>query len=240
MFAAIRRRMGRVIWTAVAAMAVLGCGLLFLLVLAPRQKIEARRLERLPLMDAEFVSEAAAGEEILITGELEGERLPQAGDYIAYRLEEWEVTLPDPDDASNEPDGSWDTLEIVVPALQLSLPGGELPVHAGDRVKLSGSLREEWVYANSSLTAEYEGEQVPDGTRRYLGFYNDDLVTVWGQKASAGGVVPKEIFGGDRVAFVDQKHSAAQGMLIAGISMLVCSPVILAGGVLSALFGRDR
>ena len=240
MFAAIRRRMGRVIWTGVAAVAVLGCGLLFLLVLAPRQEIEARRLERLPLMDVKAVSAAAAGDEILITGRLEGEWLPQAGDYVAYRLEEWEVTLPDSDDASNEPDGSWDTLEVVVPPLQLSLSGGELSVHAGDRVKLSGSLREEWVYSNSSLTAEFDDEQVPDGTRRYLGFYNGDLITVWGKKASTDGVIPDEIFGGDRVAFVDQKHSAARGMLIAGISMLVCSPVILAGGVLSALFGRDR
>jgi hypothetical protein len=232
--------MGRVIGTGVAAVAVLGCGLLFLLVLAPRQKMEARRLERLPLMDVQSVSAAAAGDEILITGALEGERLPQAGDYIAYRLEEWDVSLPDPDDTNNEPDGSWDTLEVVVPRLQLSLPGGQIPIHADDRVKLSGPLREEWVYSTSSLTAEFDDEQVPDGTRRYLGIYNGDLVTVWGQRASAGGVVPDEIFVGDRVAFIDKEHSAARGMLIAGISMLVCSPVILVGGVLSALFGRNR
>lgn len=240
MFGAIRRRMGRVIGTGVAAVAVLGCGLLFLLVLAPRQKIEARRLERLPLMDVQSVSAAAAGDEILITGRLEGEWLPQAGDYVAYQLQEWEVTLHDSNDSSDEPDGSWDTLEVVVPPLRLSLTGGQVPVHAVDRVRLSGSLRAEWVYSNSTLTAEFDDEQVPDGTQRYLGFYNGDLVTVWGQKASSEGVIPDEIFGGDRVAFVNEKHSAARGMLIAGISMLVCSPVILAGGVLSALFGRNR
>jgi hypothetical protein len=160
--------------------------------------------------------------------------------YDTYQLQEWEVTLPDSNDSSDEPDGSWDTLEVVVPRLQLSLPGGQISIHADDRVKLSGPLREEWVYSTSSLTAEFDDEQVPDGTRRYLGIYNGDLVTVWGQRASAGGVVPDEIFVGDRVAFIDKEHSAARGMLIAGISMLVCSPIILAGGVLSALFGRNR
>ncbi|MEA3351871.1 MAG: hypothetical protein U9Q82_14745 [Chloroflexota bacterium] len=240
MFRAIRQRFGKLIWAVVGSVFALGCGLLFLLVLAPKQKAEARRLERLPLMDVQFVSDTSAGAEILISGRLQGERLIQSSDLIAYELDQWEVTQPDSDDGDDQPQGSWEQVELVVPDMQLSLAGGQLSIHRRDGVSLSGPLREEWLYASNSVGAEYEGEWLAEGSRRYLGFYNDDLVTVWGQKASADGVIPDELYAGDRVAFVQKKHDNAKGMLIAGISMLICSPVVLVGGALSALFGRRR
>jgi len=44
----------------------------------------------------------------------------------------------------------------------------------------------------------YEGERLPDGTRRYRGLYDGDRVTVLGRKSADGGVLPEHLFGGDR------------------------------------------
>ena len=65
-----------------------------------------------------------------------------------------------------------------------------------------------------------------------------DLVTVWGKKASSEGVIPDEYYAGDRVAFVESQHAEAKGALIGGICMLALAPIVLVGGILSAVFGK--
>jgi hypothetical protein len=84
------------------------------------------------------------------------------------------------------------------------------------------------------------GEWLSEGSLRVRGFYNGDLVTVWGQKASIDGIIPKELFAGDRVTFIESQHATAKGLLIAGISMMVCSPIVLAVGVFTSMFGRRK
>jgi len=160
--------------------------------------------------------------------------------FVAYKLEEWVVTLPDSDDDDDDPDGSWETIERVLPDLSLNVDGEVVLILSVNGVQLSGPLHEELIYSESYAEAEYDNEWIPDGSWRYSGFYNGDLTTVLGKKASAGGVIPDELYAGDRVAFVESQHAEAKGMLIAGIIMLACSPVVLVGGGLAAIFGRRR
>jgi len=240
LFRSLRERFGRVIWVVIGSVALLGCGLLFALVLAPQQKLEARRIERMPVMDANIVVNTAAGEDVLVTGWLNAEPLPGVGDFIAYKLEQWEVTPPDPDEPGDESSGSWKEVERVVPDLDLDADGQIVWILAAEGVYLNGKLHEEIVGSGSYDSADYMGQNLSEGSSRYRGFYSGDLATVWGKKASAGGVIPDELFAGDRVTFIESKHDAAKGLLIAGISMLVCSPVVLIGGILSAIFGRRR
>ncbi len=237
-FRSIRERTGRVIGAGIGAVALLGCGLLFTLVLSPKQKLEARQIERMPIMDAGDVAASPAGDEILVTGRLAGEASPDAAEFVAYELEEWVVTPADYTTPDAEPDGEWETIRQVTPDLKLTIGDDSIQLLRTDGAKLSGPLHEKLFYAEGYETAEYEGEPLPHGSVRYSGFYAGDLVTVWGKKASTDALIPNEYYAGDRVAFVESKHSAAQGLLIGGTCMLALAPLVLVGGVLSALFGR--
>ncbi|MEA2008440.1 MAG: hypothetical protein U9O54_04925 [Chloroflexota bacterium] len=234
----VRERIGLVIGAGIGAVALLGCGLLFTLVLAPKQKLEAYQIERMPTMNADAVINAPAGESVLVTGWLTGEPLPNAGDFIAYELEKWVV---DPADASTpdaEPDGDWETVRQLIPDLGLTIGEKTINLLSAEGAKLSGPMKEKLVYTDNYDTAEYNEEMLPDGSLRYSGFYDGNLVTVLGKKASTGGVIPDEYYAGDRVAFVDSKHSAAKGALIGGICMMGLAPLVLIGGVLAAVFKK--
>ena len=91
---------------------------------APQQKLEARAVERLSIMDGESVSQANLGDEILITGRLvENPILVESKNYVAYSIEEWDVSLPDNGSSSldQEPTGNWRTTEQGFPDLQIEL-----------------------------------------------------------------------------------------------------------------------
>lgn len=237
-FKSIRKRIGMVVGAGIGAIALVGFGLLLILVLAPKQKLQAYRIERMPIMDAGDVGTAPAGEDVLVTGRLAGEPLPDAGEFVAYELEEWVVTPADSATPEAEPDGEWETVRKVTPDLALTMGGETIQLLSAEGVKLSGPMHEETIYADHDNVADYEGESLPDGTLRYSGFYAGDVVTVLGKKASIEGIIPDEYYAGDRVAFVESKHSAAKGMLIGGICMLGLAPLVLIGGLFAAVFRK--
>ena len=236
----IRKRIGVIVAAVVGTAAMLGCGAMFAFVFSPGQALEARRIEKMPLMDAEALVAAPIGEAVLLTGRLEDSpRLD--GNFVAYTLDEWVVTpanLATPDD---KPDGSWKRVERVVPALNLNVGGQAVSTLSASDATLSGPLHEELAYSNAYRGAEDTGgEWLPAGSLRYRGLFNGDLVTVLGKKASTGDVIPEEIYAGDRVAFAESKRRAARGLFTAGLCLMGLAPVVLVGGVLSALFGRRR
>jgi len=104
--------------------------------------------------------------------------------------------------------------------------------------RLSGNLHIQMVKGNSPHQAEYEGERLPDGTKRYRGLFDGDLVTVLGKKSANGGVLPEHIFGGDRLQFEESQRQAASGLLISGLCMIALAPLLLIGGLLFALFRK--
>jgi hypothetical protein len=240
----MRRAMGGRIRTVIGA--VIGAGVILVLgaflafVLSPRQASLARKIERMPDMDAAAVRAAQSGADILITGQLQDNRVLDEGGFVAYTLQEWEVTPPDPDDDDDEPEGSWKTRERVVPDLELEVSGQTVQILRADGVSMSGPLHEDLVYGDGWEEAKYDGEWLPEGSLRIRGFLNGDLVTVWGKKASSGGVIPDELYAGDRVAFSGSKRRAAQGLLIAGLCMMGAAPLVLVISVLGAIFGRRR
>ena len=242
-FGRIRERIGAVIATVIGSIVLLGCGLLFILFLAPRQKLEARRIEKMPIMDANIVESMKPGEDVLFTGRLQNNpEIVEGQKFIAYTLEVWDVTVPeyDPENPDGEPSGDWDLIEEQFPDLIINVDGKEVKVLSTNLVTINGPIHEILLSSDRGEQAKYDGEWLREGSQRYWGFYNGDLITVLGQKAASGGVVPDEYFAGDRVSFVESKHEAAKFMLIAGVAMIVCSPVALVGGVLTAAFGRRR
>jgi hypothetical protein len=105
---------------------------------------------------------------------------------------------------------------------------------------LSGALRQELAPAESGLVADDNGTPLPDGSLRYRGLADGDLVTVLGRKSSAQGVALEHLFGGDRSAFEASQRQAASNFLVAGIFSMVMAPVVGVGGVLAALLSRRR
>jgi hypothetical protein len=224
----------------ITAIALAGCGALMAFVISPQQKLEAGRIDRMPVMEARDVAAADVGDDVLLTGRLEDNRPVEEGGLVAYKLEEWEVTPADPNDQDDQPDGRWDSVETMVPDLNLNVNGDIVQVLSANSATLSGSLHEDVLYGDGYEEAKYGGEWLPEGSWRYRGFLDGDLATVWGKKASVGGVAPNELFAGDRAAFSESKHSSARIALIAGICMMVLAPVVLVGGILGGLFGRRR
>jgi hypothetical protein len=157
-------------------------------------------------------------------------------------MDVWEVTEADddPDSPNQEPDGEWKTLERVVPVLTVEVNVVSIRTVQADDAYINGPVHEMIQRAAGSRSAKYMGDWLSEGSRRVRGFYNGDLVTVWGQKASSGGIIPKELFAGDRVTFIESQHATAKGLLIAGISMMVCSPIVMVVGILASMFGRRK
>ena len=240
-FARLRERIGAAIGAVIGSVVLLGCGLVFTLFLSPQQKLEATRIDRMPEMDANAVAATASGEDVLFTGRLEGNSV-LFGDFVTYVLDEWQVTMPDydSDEPNPEPDGDWNIVERVVPDLSINVDGQIVRTLSTNDAYQNGPLHEVIDESISFEEADYIGRSLGDGSLRYRGFYNGDLVTVWGKKAASEGVIPDELYAGDRVAFSESKHKAATGLLIGGICMMALSPVVLVGGLLAAIFGRRK
>lgn len=241
--AALRQRLGAVLAVSTGALSCCICGLLAIFVFAPGQALEARRITRMPQMDAAAVAAAAPGDAVLISGVLIANSPVNPGSrLVAYTEQVWEVTVTEVDD-DRSVRGAWSSpATTVVPALTLDMNGTRVAVQEAAAVRLSGALlREELVRGpEGAEEATYEEERLPDGSRRYRGLANGDLVTVLGQKAAAGGVLPEQIFAGDRVAFEESQRQSASAILNMGICSIVLAPVVLIGGLLAVLFRRRR
>ncbi len=223
------------------ALALASCGALLAFVLSPGQALAARRMARMPFMDAGAVAAAASGTDVLITGRLSENPSLGESDFVAYKLDRWVVTPADPADPEDQPSGAWEAVEVAAPELRLNVEDGTIVILKADGVTLGGPLRETLVLSEAQEGAEdSDGEWIPDGSLRYRGFLNADLITVLGRKASTGGVIPEEIYAGDRVSFIESKQQAARGMFFAGLCLLGFSPLVLVGGALRALFRRRR
>jgi hypothetical protein len=226
--------------TAISFLSLL-CGGLMAFGLAPAQAIEAYRISRLPVTeDAAQVAEAQPGEELLFTGILnDNPPLLDGFDYVAYSVEEWKVTLPSDDSGDSDPSGHWETVELVVPALTVELTGQPVLLQETAGSHLSGNLHIQVIRGTGPNQADYEGELLPEGTKRYHGLFDGDLVTVLGNKSATDSVLPKHIFAGDRTQFEEAQRQAASGLFISGLCLMTLSPIILVGGLLFRLFRKS-
>ncbi len=226
---------------AISALCLL-CGGLMAFGFAPAQAIQAYRVSRLPVTEeAAQVAAAQPGEELLFTGTLKGNApLLDRFDFVAYSAEEWKVTLPSNDArVSSEPIGHWESAETVIPALTLELNGQPVSLLKASSARLSGDLHVQMVKGTGPHQAEYEGELLPDGSKRYRGLFDGDLVTVLGKKSATGGVLPEHIFAGDRLQLEEAQRQAASGLFISGLCLMASTPLFLVGGLLFTLFRKS-
>jgi hypothetical protein len=133
---------------------------------APQQALQAGRVARLPLADAAAVRAAAPGEDLLVTGILEGNTpLLEAPPLVVYAEERWVVTATggEDDEGSGEPFGRWQSQVVRVPELSLTVGGEAVRIEATSGARLSGALRETVVPAEGGLEARDPDGQVLAG-----------------------------------------------------------------------------
>ena len=236
----VRQRLGGITAALLAAFACCACGSLMTFVVAPRQAAQAARIDRLPHMQAADLAAAAAGDDVLITGVLAGnEALLDGSELVAYSELAWVLSTTSDDDADSfTPQGRWVSRANTVPGLTLALEGQAVQIHAGSSVQFSGPLREQLVPGDGPGEASFEGEMLPEGSRRYRGLADGDLTTVLGTRAPDGGVLPEHLFAGNRAEFEESQQQAASSLFVVGLLVMALSPIVLIGGVLFALFRR--
>jgi hypothetical protein len=236
----LRQRMGGLLAALAGSVACCVCGAMMAFVFAPGQALRASQIAGLPQIDAAALEAAAAGETVLITGVLSGNSpLLDGYDLVAYSEEEWQVSVntTDPDGPST-PSGRWQSLQTVVPELSLDMSGQVIQLQAATSARLSGPLHEAMILGGGALEADYMGDPLPDGTRRFKGLSDGDMTTVLGKKAASNAVAPEQLFLGDRAAFETSQRQAASGLLYSGICSMLMAPVVLIGGLLGVIFWR--
>jgi hypothetical protein len=239
-FSSVRQRIRSILAITAISIFCLLCGGLMAFGFAPAQAIQAYRISRLPVTeDAAQVAAAQPGQELLFTGILKGNApLLERFDFVAYSVEEWKVTMPSDDASDSKPSGHWENAETVIPALTLELNGQPVLLLKTSSARLSGDLHIQMVKGDSNNQAEYEGEPLPDGTRRYRALLDGDMVTVLGKK-SASGALPEHLFAGDRLQFEESQRQAASGLFYGGLCLIAFAPLFLVGGLLFSLFRKS-
>jgi hypothetical protein len=211
---------------------VLGVLLTFLVV--PRQEREWRRIERFPKLDRNGYVAARDGDYAVITGYFQDNPTQTRYELVAYRVDEWTVSRNE----DGDDEGRWYTVEVNVPSLAISLPGGVVKTAAVNSLVLSGQVHEFIERGYSRRQASYAGRSLPDGSLRTRGFRNRDLVTVAGRKTAIGDLQPERLHAGDRSGLVDHLRSNVQALRIFGIVMLIIASLPLL--VIMLWIARER
>jgi hypothetical protein len=118
--------------------------------------------------------------------------------------------------------------------------GQPITVQTAAEGRLGGALSVVIVEGRGPASDDFDGLELPDGTLRYQGLEDGDLTTVLGEKAASGGILPSQLYSGDRVAFEESERQAASGLLFSGLCAMALAPVVLVGGLLAAILGRRR
>ncbi len=240
-FGAIRERIQAVIGLAIGTVLMFVCGGVLAFVIAPQQALEWRRIEKLPVLSANGVANAAVGEEIVVTGILAGNDALTDDGFVAYTLKEWKVDPPS--DQDDDYEGSWGLVERVVPALILNVAGEQIHTLSNNSARLDGiNLHESYQDGTGveKATDSSSGQYLAEGALQWQGFKDGDLVTVVGQKASTGDVTPDRLFAGDKVQLVEHIRTGARAAFIGGIACMIGSPFVFILGLLGIAFGRRR
>ncbi|NDJ34989.1 MAG: hypothetical protein GYB64_10005 [Chloroflexi bacterium] len=226
----IRERIGAVIGTSIFSLLCGITGVVLVVFVAAGQSRQARQIETAPVLDASSFAALAPGDFAVVSGTLT-DNTPVTGEFVAFETQRWDVTYDSEDD---EYDGDWQTVNEQWPALIIAVDGGTVRTVTATSVNFDGSPRE--VRDESTTGRMVDG--VREDTVRTIGFYNGDLITVTGDVASTGDLIPDRVFAGDRVQLVDDIRQGARVARGIGIALLIGAPLLFVMGIIGAILGR--
>jgi hypothetical protein len=238
-FDSIRQRINSAVAAVIGAIFLFICGAIFAFYLSPSQAIEWRRIQGMPEADAATI-EGLAGESVAATGTLADNEVIFGDSLVAYSRESWVVDPADPDNEDDTASGYWDTLEDNYPALNLTVNGGTLTIQGSSGPTIGGALHETVEPSAGGEVADYDNQPLSEGSIRTQGFQNGDVVTVVGTARAGGIIEPSRLYAGNRTDLVADVRTGAQAFFIVGMAFMICSPIVLITGIVSAIFGRQR
>lgn len=218
----------------------------FTFFVSPGESAEAKHIANLPLLDAQGFAAAAPGQEVVVTGRLEGNAELLTTGFVAYVVEEWVVEskrMAGVGSRTRTPVGTWQNPWTNVPALTVAVDGGTVMIaELGpySEVRLGGALQEYLEPSDEGAVATYQGTLLQDGSTRTRGFFNGDPITVVGKKREAGDLLPAHLFAGDRAQLVESVQQLEQETFNFGVVALICSPLVLVLAVLAVWWGRKQ
>jgi hypothetical protein len=148
------------VFATVLALLLLALGIFMALRQAPKQEREWRRIQAYQELDKARYAAVPAGEQLVLTGHLQGNATLNRYELVAYRVEAWDVSTDDDGDET----GSWRTREVAVPALALAVPGGVVKTAAVGSPSMGGQLHEFIEPGGRRTTATYKGRSLADGS----------------------------------------------------------------------------
>jgi len=200
--------------------ALLGLGLIALLMLAPQDARKWNQVRSLRSVDAEGFRDAGAGAPIIVTGVLQENSPLVSEGLVVYTQQRW-TTVYEPESGSYH--SQWDMSQQVVPALTILVQGQPIHTTAVRSIEQSGS-QHTVVPGNSGSLGE---ESISDELTRLIGFRNGDRVTVVGYKDADGRLVPTRLYGGTRDALLRELGIRVWGTYLAGGALILIALLIL-------------
>jgi len=215
--------------SAIVALCFLAFGAALVFYFGPQLAQETQRIGDLTELDVASFRATPADQDVLITGVLEDNRKRTSDGLVAYARERWDVEY----DSEDGYEGSWKTIETVLPELTVSVDGGQVRTVSVESATMGG-------HRHSQIVEYGGGKQkangIPEGSIRVIGYKNEDQITIVGQKTAKGHLLPDRLHGGDRAHLLKELETGLWFTSICGVGMILVAPAIL----LSALLGRAR
>jgi len=221
-------RLYALVVSAIVAFCFLAFGAALIFYFGPQLAQEAQRIGDLTELDAASFRAIPSDQDVLITGVLEGNRKRTSDGLVAYARECWDVEY----DSEDGYEGSWETIETVLPELTVSVDGGQVRTVSVESATMGG-------HRHSQIVEYGDGKQkangIPEGSIRVIGYKNEDQITIVGQKTK-GRLLPDRLHGGDRAHLLQELETGLWFTSICGVGLILIAPAIL----LSALLGRVK
>jgi len=207
------------------ALVAIGLGTFLSFYATPREKAALRRLEAQPELDMVALLEVPFGEQVVVSGKLEGnEEVASLYSCVVYHQEKWVVMY---DSENSRYKGNWLRMSGHYPSLNLSIEGGNIKLLPVDHLALyaSGDLPSTITERSTDSTAEV-AHGIADGTQRQIGLRDNTRVTVVGTKMESNNVEPKTLYMGGRDVYLKAQQNAASsgftcGLVAMGFGILI-------------------
>jgi hypothetical protein len=176
-----------------------------------------RRIESLPVVDAAAFQAIDPGQDVIITGILDGNTSPSG--LVAYARERYEVSYSEPDEYSDGGyRGRWQELDQTVPGLTIRVDDKEVNTVPVSSARMGGRQHSQIIKRGAGRRAD--GGDIPEGSIRVVGYRNGDVVTFVGQRDADGRLIPERLYGGTCAQFLESVQFSGLWILVGiGLSL---------------------
>jgi hypothetical protein len=211
-------------------------GLAMIYLLTPRAVGDVQTIEQAYVTDGAAYEALAPGQDVVVTGTLEGNATVGPDNTVAYFVDQLKASH-----RGDDTHWTWVREAEEAPPITMRVGWGTVTLvnRAEGYARVEGDLYETVEQGGGSrrFTYIYKGKTLREGARRTTGLRNGDLVTVVGSKTAAGEIDVRWYFGGDQTALRESAAKSAQILHIVGYVLVIAGVCVVAWTVIR-LFRR--